>query len=84
MFFQQEIRRDRYAGIAHLLVVYGFLILFWGTCLVFLEHDTPLHFYYGWFYKIASLIIDLGGLAFLIGLGMFLWRRHAVRANADL
>ena len=52
------------------------MILFIGTCLVFLEHDTPLHFFYGWFYRISSLTIDLGGLAFLVGLSMFLWRRH--------
>jgi Fe-S oxidoreductase/nitrate reductase gamma subunit len=73
--FHQQLLRDRYAGIAHLLVFYGFFILFIGTCLVFLEHDTPLHFFYGRFYLIASLIIDLGGVAFLIGLAMFIDRR---------
>ncbi len=76
VLFQEQIRRDPFAGVAHLLVTYGFLILFWGTCLVFLEHDTPLHFFYGGFYQAASLVIDLGGVAFLVGLGMFLWRRH--------
>ena len=76
MTFHQQLLRDRDAGIAHLLMFYGFFILFIGTCLVFLEHDTPLHFFYGWFYLIASLIVDLGGVAFLIGIGMFLWRRH--------
>ena len=84
LFFQQEIRRDPFAGVAHLLVTYGFLILFWGTCLVFLEHDTPLHFFYGWFYQAASLIIDLGGLAFGVGLGMFLWRRHVEKRTSIL
>ncbi len=74
--FHQQLLRDRYAGIAHLLLFYGFFILFVGTCLVFLENDTPLHFFYGWFYLISSLVIDLGGIAFLVGLGMFLWRRH--------
>ncbi|MFN0055990.1 MAG: (Fe-S)-binding protein [Planctomycetales bacterium] len=78
ILFQEAIRRDRFAGIAHLLVVYGFVILFGGTCLVFLEHDTPLHFFYGWFYQGASLVVDLGGVAFLAGLAMFLWRRHVV------
>lgn len=76
MTFQKQLLRDFWAGVAHLLVFYGFVILFIGTCLVFLEHKTPLHFFYGWFYKISSLIIDLGGLAFIVGLGMFLWRRH--------
>jgi Fe-S oxidoreductase/nitrate reductase gamma subunit len=75
--FHREMRRDPYAGWAHLLVFYGFVILFIGTCLVFLEHDTPLHFYYGWFYQAASLVIDLGGVAFLVGLAMLLVRRTA-------
>lgn len=73
----EQLRRDPYAGWSHLLVVYGFFILFVGTCLVFLEHDTPLHFYYGWFYQWASLVVDLGGLAFLIGVSMFIARRAA-------
>jgi Fe-S oxidoreductase len=73
--FHKQLLHDRYAGIAHLLIVYGFGILFLGTCLVFLEHDTPLHFFYGTFYLVASLVIDLGGVAFIVGLVMFLGRR---------
>jgi Fe-S oxidoreductase/nitrate reductase gamma subunit len=73
--FHEQLLRDRYAGLAHLLMFHGFFILFIGTCLVFLEHDTPLHFFYGPFYLTASLIIDLGGVAFVVGLVMFLWRR---------
>jgi Fe-S oxidoreductase len=84
LLFQKEVRRDPFAGAAHLLVVYGFIVLFVGTCLVFLEHDTPLHFFYGWFYRIASLLIDLGGVAFLAGLSMFLWRRHFVKRTPIL
>src|SRR5262245_40244106 len=38
--FHQKLLDDRLAGTAHLLTFYGFVILFWGTCLVFLEHDT--------------------------------------------
>ena len=76
LLFQKKLRRNPFAGVAHLLTFYGFVILFWGTCLVFLEHDTPLHFFYGRFYQIASLIVDVGGVMFLVGLGMFAWRRH--------
>jgi Fe-S oxidoreductase/nitrate reductase gamma subunit len=76
LVFQEPLRRDRFAGIAHLFIVYGFFILFVGTSIVFLEHQTPLHFFYGWFYRIASLVIDIGGLAFVAGLLMFLWRRY--------
>ena len=76
LVFQEPLRRDRFAGIAHRLVFFGFFILFVGTSIVFLEHQTPLHFFYGCFYRIASLIIDLGGLAFIAGLLMFLARRY--------
>jgi len=79
LLFQEPLRRDRFAGAAHLLVTYGFFILFVGTALVFLEHQTPLHFFYGRFYRVASLAIDLGGLALVVGLSMFLWRRHVAR-----
>ena len=79
--FHEQLLRDRYAGVAHLLVFYGFFVLFVGTCLVFLEYDTPLHFFYGWFYRLASLVIDLGGLAFLVGLGMFFARRRGMAAK---
>ena len=73
--FHRQLRRDRYAGLAHMLVFYGFFVLFIGTCLVFLEHDTPLHFFYGRFYLVASLVIDVGGVALVIGLSMFVLRR---------
>ncbi len=76
LVFQEPLRRDRFAGIAHLLITYGFFILIVGTSIVFLEHQTPLHFFYGRFYRVASLVIDLGGLALIAGLLMFLARRH--------
>ncbi len=60
LVFHKQLRRDRFAGIAHLLTVYGFIILILGTTIVFLEHQTPLHFFFGGFYRLASLIIDLG------------------------
>lgn len=82
--FQRQLLRDRFAGVAHLLTFHGFLVLFAGTCLVFLEHDTPLHFFYGWFYRIASLAIDLGGVAFMAGLVMFLSRRFGKRQSRIL
>src|SRR5262245_32157991 len=44
--FHRQLLEDPLAGAAHLLTFYGFVVLFWGTCLVFLEHDTPLHFFY--------------------------------------
>jgi Fe-S oxidoreductase/nitrate reductase gamma subunit len=84
LVFQEQLRRERFAGIAHLLVTYGFFVLFVGTSIVFLEHQTPLHFFYGSFYRVASLVIDLGGLAFIAGLLMFLARRYFGREERTL
>ncbi len=82
--FHEQLLRDRYAGIAHLSMFYGFFVLFLGTCLVFLEHSTPLHFFHGTFYLIASLVIDLGGVVFITGLVMFLARRAVGREKRIL
>lgn len=71
--------RDGFASLMHLLILWGFIILFIGTTLVFLERQTPLHFFYGPFYLVASAVIDLGGLGFLIGLGMAVYRRYVQR-----
>jgi Fe-S oxidoreductase len=71
-----KMARDPFAAVMHHLILWGFIILFIGTTLVFLEHQTPLQFFYGTFYLISSFVIDLGGLAFLVGLGMALHRRY--------
>jgi len=75
-----KMARDPYAAAMHHLILWGFVVLFIGTTLVFLEEDTPLHFFYGTFYLVASAIIDLGGAAFLLGLGMAAYRRYGLRA----
>ena len=67
---RSKMPRDPFAAWMHSLILWGFIILFIGTTMVFLEHQTPLHFYYGTFYLIASAVLDLGGVAFLVGLGM--------------
>ena len=76
---RSKMPRDRYAAVMHSLVLWGFIVLFIGTVMVFLEHQTPLHFYYGNFYLVASAALDLGGLAYLVGLGMAIYRRYLVK-----
>ncbi|HEY3128737.1 MAG TPA: heterodisulfide reductase-related iron-sulfur binding cluster [Acidobacteriota bacterium] len=78
-----KMARDHYAASMHFLILWGFIVLFIGTTLVFLEHQTPLHFFYGTFYLVSSFVIDLGGAAFLVGLGMAVYRRY-VRKSARL
>ena len=71
----------RYAGVMHLFIFWGFVILFVGTIIVLLEADIArpyfgFSFYQGTFYVIYKLIINLFGLLFLIGLLMAVYRRY--------
>lgn len=83
IFSQRTVkRRDRYAGVAHALVFYGFLIAFVGTSIITLEYDITeplfgISFWYGNFYLIYSLILDIGGLAIIVGILMLMFRRGA-------
>ncbi len=70
--------RDRYAGVMHLLLMYGFLGLFLATLLVFV-HDTLRSFLFGVTYLVFKVLANLAGLAFLAGLVMALARRRAAR-----
>jgi len=73
-------RRDRAAGAAHRLIFYGFLLLFAGTATITLEYDIlePLfgiRFWHGEFYLVFSLVLDLAGVALILGLLYMMYRR---------
>ncbi len=73
-------KRDFYAGLAHWMIFWGFIVLFIGTVLVALDHDfIELAFDYrllqGTFYKWFSLFLDVFGLLFIVGLLMMMFRR---------
>jgi Fe-S oxidoreductase/nitrate reductase gamma subunit len=70
----RRLREDPEAGWAHLLMVYGFLGLFLGTCLVFV-HDRIVPFLVGPVYLAFSFLLEWAGLAFLAGVGGMTWRR---------
>lgn len=70
-----------YAGVMHLFIFWGFVVLFIGTLIVLLEADIVrpyfgASFYQGTFYVIYKLVINLFGLLFLIGLLMAVYRRY--------
>lgn len=72
-------KRDRFAGMAHWLIFWGFVVLFIGTTIVALDYDVLRHLNLqllkGNFYLIFSLILDVFGVLFLIGLVMMMSRR---------
>lgn len=73
-------RRAPGAGSAHRYIFYGFTLLFIGTSIITLDHDivaplTGLHFWYGNFYLVFSLVMDVAGVALIGGLLFMMYRR---------
>jgi Fe-S oxidoreductase/nitrate reductase gamma subunit len=67
------VRRQPLAGTGHMLIFYGFLVLFIGTVILALQDDfaRPLfhfEFWRGSFYLTYSLFLDLFGAALIVGL----------------
>lgn len=65
---------DKATHIAHSAVLYGMIVLFLGTVILTIEHDIiriiapEYQFYYGTFYLIYSLFMDIAGIAVMAGL----------------
>ncbi len=78
-------KRDRYAGVGHFMIMWGFITLFLGTVILALDYDIirPIYpawqFYHGDFYYIYKLVLDTLGVAFLIGLLAMMIRRGFFR-----
>ena len=66
-------QRDPAAGLGHLLIFYGFIVLFAGTAILAFQDDfagpiLDFHFFEGWFYLGYSLFLDVFGVALIVGL----------------
>jgi Fe-S oxidoreductase/nitrate reductase gamma subunit len=73
-----RIVRNRYAGVMHLLIFGGFLVLLMGPFLDFTSEHV-YKFMEGNIYLGVSLMLDVGGLLVLAGLGMAAYRRYIVK-----
>ncbi len=75
-------KRDTYAGISHAAVMWGFVVLFIGTVILTIDTDiVPVlapdaHFFWGPFYVVYSFVLDVLGLAMLVGLTALAIRRY--------
>jgi nitrate reductase gamma subunit/ferredoxin len=65
---QTKVRKDRLFGYLHRFISYGFVVLFIGTVLVFIDEDFHIPILQGTFYLLYELALDLFGLFFVIGL----------------
>jgi Fe-S oxidoreductase/nitrate reductase gamma subunit len=77
-------RRDPAAGAGHLLIFYGFFVLFIGTVILAFQDDFAkpvLHwdFFRNDFYKTYSLFLDLFGAALVVGLLIMAYKRGIQR-----
>ncbi len=72
-----RILRRRQPGIMHFLIFWGMVCLFLGTIVVALQSDVGLQIMHGPFYLyFMSLILNIAGLAVLLGLLIALYRRY--------
>jgi Fe-S oxidoreductase/nitrate reductase gamma subunit len=74
-----RVLKDLYPGIMHALIFWGFALLFIGTGLEAFDHYSGLHFLKGTAYITFSFVLELAGLAVLIGVIMAAWRRYVTR-----
>ena len=74
----QTLMRDRWAGLMHSMVYYGFLVLFLGTVTLEIDHLLPADFKFlqGNVYRGYSFVLDGAALVFLGGLGWAALRRY--------
>jgi Fe-S oxidoreductase/nitrate reductase gamma subunit len=84
VLFHRRVLEKPYAGMMHFLLFWGFIILTFGTTLIFVEVDITLpiasyRFLKGPFYLWFSLILDIfGGLA-IAGVILLFFRRYLYR-----
>lgn len=78
-------RRHRFVGSAHGMLMWGFTALFIGTAILTVDTDIvevvnpAWHFFHGAFYRWYSVILDVMGVAFLVGLTLMALRRGVAR-----
>jgi Fe-S oxidoreductase/nitrate reductase gamma subunit len=73
---QIKVFRDAYPGIIHALIFFGFFVLIFGAAIDATQFHIGLPFFHGSFYLWFSLIMEIFGLAVLIGVVMAVYRRY--------
>jgi len=76
-----------FPGTIHLFIFWGFVILFIGTLIIFLQEDITLpifnyNFFQGNFYLWYSFILDTFGLLAVVGVLLALYRRLFLRPQS--
>jgi Fe-S oxidoreductase/nitrate reductase gamma subunit len=79
-FGQRRVLENVFAGLFHILIFFGFAILFIGTLVVMIHEDFGFHIMEGKFYLIfQSLALDLFGLLSLLGVFIAFYYRYILK-----
>ena len=81
---RKNFERDLYAGLMHIFIFWGFLVLLIGTTILAIDMDfyqkyTGESFWVGDFYRAYQFVLDLFGLLFVVGITMAIYRRYVVK-----
>ena len=75
----QRMFHDFWAGLAHGLIMCGFLMLFVLGAVMDAINANIVHYIQGWIYLTQSLILEIGGAMVLVGIIIAVVRRYLVR-----
>jgi Fe-S oxidoreductase len=77
---QRRTVREKYAAVFHTFIYAGFIVLAVATSVVMIHHDFGLPLMQGAFYLyFQSFTVDVFGALVLVGVGIAMWRRWALR-----
>ena len=81
---QGRVIKERYPGVMHLLIYSGFIVLFIGTLLIFIQIDLTkplfsLEFLKSTFYLYYSVTLDVFGVLAIIGILLAAYRRLFIK-----
>lgn len=84
VLLQLKVLAERFPGVMHALIFFGFVVLFIGTALVFFDEDifkviTGTKILTGYKYVVFSLIMDTAGLVAIFGVLLAIFRRYIWR-----
>ncbi|MDK1018492.1 MAG: heterodisulfide reductase-related iron-sulfur binding cluster [Actinomycetota bacterium] len=79
----KTVMEDPAAGVMHALIYYGFVVLFLGTVTLEIDNLLPLafKFLHGVVYQSFTLILDVAGILFLVGLVWAAIRRYGTKPS---
>lgn len=72
---QRSVRGSFFPGVFHSLLFYSFLVFVLTTAIIGLDYDFGTQLFKGYVYATLTILADIAGVLFLMGLMMAVWRR---------